>query len=290
MSKTLIIGATGTVGRQVARLLAEAGHEVVGATRRPDAQPAVADLRWVGLDLATGEGLDEAFAGVERAFFLSPPGHADQYAVLAPLIDAAVRHGLKKVVLQTAQGVDADDRIPFRRAELALEASGVPFAIVRPGWFMQNFHTYWVAGIQQRDVVSVPAGDARTGFIDARDIAAVAAALLQRDGSDGAFVLTGPEALTHEEVAAKIAAAAGRPIRYEDVDPGAFRAGLVGAGLPADYAQLMVDLFAGVRAGWAAGLTDDVRRVLGRAPIGFDRYAADFQASFAPADLATTGR
>ncbi len=288
MSKTLIIGATGTVGQEVARLVAAAGHEVVGATRRPDAQPASPHLSWTALDLATGEGLEAAFTGVERAFLLSPPGHADQHAVLAPLIAAAARHGLKKVVLMTAQGVDADESIPFRRAERALEASGTPFAIVRPGWFMQNFNAYWVAGIQQRDVVSVPAGDARTGFIDARDIAAVAAALLLRDGSDGAFVLTGPEALTHDEVAAKIAAAAGRPIRYEDADPAAFRAGLVGAGVPADYAQLLLDLFAGVRAGWAAGLTDDVRRVLGREPIGFDRYAADFQAAFARAELART--
>lgn len=280
MPKTLIIGATGTVGSELARLLAAAGHQIVAASRNPAVQPAWPGVAWVGLDLATGEGLDAAFAGVERAFLLSPPGHADQFAVLAPLIEAAKRHGLEKVVLMTAQGVDANDAIPFRRAELALEASGVPHAIIRPSWFMQNFNTFWVGAIQQRDAVAVPAGDAPSGFIDARDIAAVAAALLQRDGTDGAFVLTGPEALTHDEVAAKLTAVAGRPIRYEDVDPAAFVQGLAAAGLPADYAALMGELYAGVRAGWAAGLTDDVERVLGRKPAGFDRYAQDHRAAF----------
>ena len=286
MPQTLIIGATGTVGTELARLLAEAGHEVLGATRRPDGQAASPHLRWVGVDLATGEGLDAAFAGVDRAFLLSPPGHADQFAVLAPAIAASQRHGLAKVVLMTAQGVDASEAIPFRRAELALEASGLAHAIIRPSWFMQNFNTFWVEGIQARDVVAVPAGDARSGFVDARDIAAVAATLLGRDGTDGPFVLTGPEALTHDEVAAKLSAAAGRPIRYEDADPVAFGAGLVAGGVPAPYARLLVDLYAGVRQGWAAALTDDVEKVLGRAPIAFDRYARDFRPAFAPVAIA----
>lgn len=280
MSKTLIIGATGTVGQEVARLLAAAGHQVVGTTRRPAAQPASPDLTWVGLDLATGEGLDAAFEGVERVFLLSPPGYADQYAVMKPAIDAAARHGVKKAVLMTAKGVELAGDIPFRRVELALEASGVPYAIVRPSWFSQNFHTFWIQGIRERDVIALPAGDSRTAFIDARDIAAVVALLLRRDGTDGDVGLTGPEALTHDEVAAKLSAVAGRTLRYEDADPAAFEAGLVAAGLPADYAALMGGLYAGVREGWAAEVNGEVERLLGRGPIGFDQYARDFADQF----------
>lgn len=282
MSKVLIFGATGNVGHEVVRLLSAAGHEVVATTRRPSAQPASPGVRWVAVDAVTGEGVDAAFAGVSRAFLLSPPGHADQHAVLAPLLAAASRHQLAKVVLMTAQGVEhAPPEAPFRRAELALEASGLPHAILRPGWFMQNFHTFWAGGIQARDAIEVPAGDARTGFIDARDIAAVAAALVVRDGTDGGLTLTGPEALTHAEVAARLSSVAGRTIRYDNVSPEAFREGLLRAGLPADYAQVLVTLFEGVRAGWAAGLTGEVRRVTGREPISFAQYASDFRQAYA---------
>ena len=282
MSKILIVGATGTVGRDVARLLIEAGHDVVGTSRDPAAQTSSAHLQWRRVDVATGDGVDAAFEGVTRAFLLSPPGHADQYAVLAPLLEAARRRGLAKVVLMTAQGVDqAPPEAPFRRAELALEASGLPHAILRPGWFMQNFHTFWVGGIRARDAIELPAGNAPTAFIDARDIAAVATALLERDGTDGGLTLTGPAALTHAEVAARLSAVAGRPIRYDNVAPEVFRQGLVGAGLPAAYAQVLVGLFEDVRAGWAAGVSEEVGRVLGRAPITFDRYATDFRARFA---------
>lgn len=277
-SKILVLGATGNVGGQVARLLAAQGHDVLAVSRNPEAQEAVSGLQWVRLDEAN---LDAVFTGVERAFIFSPPGVTDQYAYLAPYIEASVRHGLKKVVLMTANGVEAaPPEVPLRRAELALEASGVPYAILRPNWFMQNFNTFWIGGIQGRDAIEVPAGDSRSAFIDVRDIGAVAATLLLRDGTDGGLSLTGPEALTHDEAAAKLSAVAGRAIRYVDLDPEAFRQGLIGAGVGADYAGLLVGLYEGVRQGWAAGVTDVVKQVLGREPISLDQYAADHRAAF----------
>src|SRR5687767_8403978 len=95
MSRILIVGANGTVGSELGRLLAGQGqHVVVKATSRP---PTAADQ--VQLDLVSRSGLHEAFDGVERAFLLSPPGHVNQHELLLPLIDEARSRGLKKVVL-----------------------------------------------------------------------------------------------------------------------------------------------------------------------------------------------
>ena len=141
------------------RAASRSGHEVGGAQ----------GVRFDFADPAThGPALD----GVSAAYVLAPTGTVDYPAVMSPVVDAAARRGVK-VVLQTALGVDADDQIPMRQVELALERSGAPFAILRPNWFMDNFHLFWLHDIRQGRI-AVPAGDGKTSFIDARDIAAAA--------------------------------------------------------------------------------------------------------------------
>jgi uncharacterized protein YbjT (DUF2867 family) len=278
MSRTITVaGATGTVGQPLVARLAGSGALVRALTRAPGARPAPAGARWV--DAAS----PQAFEGADAAFLLSPPGLADQEAVLAPLIDAARAGGVRKVVLMTAMGVDADESIPFRRAERRLEASGLDWAVLRPNWFAQNFASFWLHDILAGGAIRVPAGAAATSFVDARDIADAAAVLLSRDGTDGAFVLTGPRALTYAQAAAILSDAARRPIGYVDEDPAAFEAAMRGAGLPADYAGLLGALFGVVRAGHASAVTDDVRRITSRMPRSLETYAAEYRAAWAAA-------
>jgi len=178
MSTTLVIGASGTVGSELSRLLAAQGQTVRRATSQT---PAQSDQ--VHLDLLRGSGLAAALDGVDRAFLLSPPGHTNQHELLGPVIDAARERGLRRVVLMSAMGANADDSAPLRRAELQLERSGLPWNVIRPNWFMQNFHTFWLHGILTQGRILLPVGQAKGSFIDARDIAAVAASLLSRDGT-----------------------------------------------------------------------------------------------------------
>jgi uncharacterized protein YbjT (DUF2867 family) len=271
MTTTLIVGATGTVGRELARELAARGHTVRRATRQAPTAPDQ-----VRLDLVTRQGLAEAFDGVDRAFLLSPPGHVNQDVLLAPLIDEARARRLDKVVLMSAMGADADPSAPMRKAELALAAADRPFNVIRPNWFMQNFHTFWLAGIRDHGTIFLPTGQARGSFIDARDIASVAAVLLDGHAHDGAsFDLTGAEALDHDQVAAILSRVTGRAIRYQDIEPAAMREGLLGAGLPPAYAEFLLVILGYFKAGHAERVTDAVPTLLGRAPIGFDRYAQD---------------
>ena len=271
MTTTLIVGASGTVGSELARQLAAAGHTVRRATSRP---PTAADQ--VQLDLVTQAGLAEAFAGIDRAFLLAPPGHVNQHELLGPMVEQARRQGLDKLVLMTAMGANADPSAPLRRVELQLAASGVPFNVIRPNWFMQNFHTFWLAGIRDHATIFLPTGNAKGSFIDARDIAAVAAALLQSHAHDGAdFDLTGAEALDHHAVAALLTQAAGRPIGYQDITPEAMLEGLLSAGLPRPYAEFLVLILGYFKAGYAERVTDAVERLTGRAPIGFAQYASE---------------
>ena len=277
MSNILVVGASGTVGSELARLLAAQGESVVNVTSR---EPTAANQ--VQVDLVSRTGLHEAFEGAGRAFLLSPPGHANQDELLAPLIDEARARGLKKVVLMSAMGANADDNAPMRKAEKRLEASGLPYNIIRPNWFMQNFNTFWIQGILQQGKIFLPVGTAKGSFIDARDIAAVAAKLLTSDAfANRDFDLTGPAALDHDTVGAILSRETGRTITFQDIPPAAMLDGLLTAGIPRPYAEFLIVILGFFKAGYAERTTDAVAQILGRAPGAFEQYAKDYRAAWA---------
>jgi uncharacterized protein YbjT (DUF2867 family) len=270
---TLVVGASGTVGTELSRLLAERGHRVLRATSR------TAGVGQVPLDLVTGAGVATAFDGVDRAFLLAPPGHVNQHELLIPAIEAARAAGVQKVVLMSAMGANASDDLPLRRAELALIGSGLAWNVIRPNWFMQNFHTFWLEGIRTQGKIFLPVGRAKGSFIDARDIADVAAQLLSTADFDGKdFDLTGARALDHDEVASILSRATGRTIAFEDIPPEAMLAGLVAHGVPQAYAEFLVTILGFFKAGYAERTTDAVQRLTGHAPRPFEDYAREHRA------------
>ncbi|MCU0653894.1 MAG: SDR family oxidoreductase [Polyangiaceae bacterium] len=279
MAKTLVIGASGLVGSEVVRLLEKKGQQVAQATSKKPSLPSQ-----VHLDLVARSGLETAFEGVDRLFLMSPPGHTNQHELLGPAIDLARARGLRKVVFMTAMGANADPSAPMRRAELHLESSGVPFNILRPNWFMQNFHTFWIQGILSQGKIFLPVGKAKGSFIDTRDIAAVAAELLTRSDLDNRdFDLTGGEALDHDQVAAILSRETGKAISFQDVPPEAMMAGLLEAKLPRDYAEFLLMILGFFKAGYAERTTDAVQVITGRRPGTFEEYARDHRAAWASA-------
>jgi uncharacterized protein YbjT (DUF2867 family) len=267
----LVTGASGTVGTELTRLLKAEGHKVRTTTSK-----SPKDANSVHINLATGEGIRDAFEGVDKVFLLSPPGYADQYKMLSPMIQEAKRRGVKKVVLMTAMGANASEDTPFRKAEIELEKSGLAYNIVRPNWFMQNFNTFWIQGIREQGKILLPAGKAKTSFIDSKDISAVVAKLLTTDKFDNKdFDLTGPKALDHDEVAKEISAATGKNITYQEIKPEDLRKGLLAAGLPADYTEFLLLILGFLREGYSERTTNNVKEILGREPHDFSQYARE---------------
>lgn len=274
MAKTLVIGASGTVGSELVTQLTDKGHEVVRATSK-----AATAATQVHLNLVTGHGLAQAFEGVDKLFMLAPPGHTNQDVLLAPVIDQARKSGLRKVVLMSAMGANADDNAPLRKAERALQGSGLAWNVIRPNWFMQNFNTFWLHGIVHQSKISLPVAQAKGSFIDARDIASVAAQLLSTADFDNRdFDLTGPRALDHAEVAFILSQETGRTITFEDITPDALRQGLLAAQLPADYVEFLLLILSYFKMGYSERMTDAVQNITGRGPRSFEAYAKDYRA------------
>lgn len=275
----LVVGASGTVGSELVRILKQQGHQVRTTTSK-NVQSKNKENQ-VHVNFVTGEGLRNAFEGIDRAFLLSPSGFANQHAILSPLIQEAKRRALKKVVLMSAMGADAVETSPLRKAELELERSGLTYNIIRPNWFLQNFNSFWIQGIVQQNKILLPAGKAKVSFIDARDISAVAAKLLLSDEfNNQALDLTGPESVDHSTVAAMISKVSGKNIVYQEITPEDLFAGLRSAGLPEDYAQFLLMIFGALREGYSAKITQNVQAILQRAPLSLATYANDYQNSW----------
>lgn len=274
--KVLIVGASGTVGTELVKILKQKGVPLARATSKTSLESDQ-----VHVDLLKRSDLGPAFKNVDRVFLLAPPGHTNQDEILSPVIEAAKKSGIKKIVMMSAMGANADDSAPMRKAEILVEKSGLSYNIIRPNWFMQNFNTFWLQGILQQGKVLLPVGSAKASFIDARDIAAVAAELLTGDKhANQAFDLTGVEAIDHSQAAKALSEVTGKDIRFQDITSDEMRGGLLGAGLPADYTEFLLVILNYLKLGYAERVTDSVEKITGRAPIRFQDYANDYKKSW----------
>ncbi len=275
----LVTTPNGKVGREVTKqLIAQnrevrlAAHTVEKAQRAFSGTPRV-DI--VPFDFTDEESVRAALNEVQ-ALYLASPGDGN-VAEMNRVVDLAKNAGVERVVRLSAMGVEGSDN-PLRQIEQHLEASGLSWTHLRPNWFMQNFSTTSAQGIRERGVIAEPAGDAKTSFIDTRDIAAVGVKALTEEGHDEqAYALTGARAYDRHEVAKVIAQAVGKPVRYEPLSKETFQARMQGAGMPGEYLELMTELYGAVRAGYTAEVTDTFERVMGRAPTSLGRFAQDYK-------------
>lgn len=279
----LVTGSTGKIGQHLIPALRAKGATFKALAHSPASLQA---LRAQGTAAVEGDlgRLEPALEGVRRLFLLSAGPGFDRLEIAA--IEAAKAAGVKQVVKLSAAGVSADSSNPLMRAharaERHLEDSGLAFTILRPNFFMQNWLAFYAPAIKAGQPVCVNAGEGRLAWIDARDIADVAAAILTEDGHEGlVYDLTGPEALSHAEVAERLARRLERPVSYLPVpDAAAFQA-LKGMGMDPWYAYGMVTLHQGVRRGLAEPVTGTGELITGRAPRTIDAFLDEHRAAFA---------
>lgn len=257
---TLVVGGTGKTGRRVANRLSARGLPVRIGSR--SGQPP---FDWTDRDTWAPVLRDVTSAYLTYQPDLAFPGAAERIRAFAGL---AVAHGVRRLVLLSGRG--EEEVLP---SEQAVRESGAEWTVLRGSWFMQNFSEHFLLEPVLSGVVALPGGDVAEPFLDAEDVADVAVAVLTEDGHGGQiYELTGPRLLTFAEATAEISRASGREVRYQPVTPQQYRASLASE-LPPELAEAVTGLFTKVLDGRNAHLTDDVKRVLGRAPRDFADYA-----------------
>lgn len=276
----LVIGATGNVGSEVVRRLASSGTRVRALVRSPQKG---AELESVGAELAVGDVADPTtlagpLEGVTRVFLVMSSGPAHEQLERSA-VDALVQAGRPHVVKLSVIAANPDSPSRFfaghGRIEKLIREANLPFTFLRPNDFMQNAFL-WASSIAAEGRAYVTPGSISS--VDVGDIAEVAVAALTGEGHEGAaYTLTGPEALSRAEQAAKIADALGRKVEIVEISSDQQKAGMLQAGVPewitSGLEELQVHFF-GPNLG--SEITDDTRRITGREPRRFDDFARDF--------------
>jgi uncharacterized protein YbjT (DUF2867 family) len=283
MTGVLVTGGTGKTGRTLTELLRGSGLPVRVATRTP----SVGDPDAVRFDWDDPASHPAALRGMDRVYLVPPPLTTDPLPQVGPFLAEAERAGVRRVVL-------LGSAIVLPNAPGALELAAQVRA--RPGWavlrasgFMQNFLAPHPMGerIRRHGEIRTAAGDGRVGWIDARDIAAAAAALLTdpdlRPGDPGArsdHLVTGPKALSYRDAATLISAQTGRPVRVQLVGADEAARSLRASGIPDRLADALAAVDARLGAGQEGQVSTAVLELTGRPPRTFPEFVLDHAAEW----------
>ena len=276
MTTIALTGSTGAVGGTAAHLLADVGVPVRLLVRDPARAPHLsgADVRQATYGDA---GCVQALEGVDTVFMVSGHEAADRLDQHRSFVDAAVQAGVRQIVYLSFVGASATSGFTLGRDHGATEdhirASGLDWTFVRDNFYAEILPMF----ADDQGVIRGPAGTGRVAAVSQRDVGAVVAHVLQdpRDHLGRAYDLTGPEALTFDDVAAITSRITGRPFRFVDETLEEARASRAHFGAPDWQVDAWVSTYTAIRDGELEHVSGDVERLLGRPATSFDEAIAE---------------
>lgn len=283
----LVTGATGTNGRELVDELNKRRvpfRAMLRDAKKRDVLPEGIDA--VEGDFTKPDTLAQALDGIDHAFLVSPPSEGSaqlEKNFIAAAKDAGVAHVVKLSVIGADRKSPSRFQRSHREVEIELENSGMGWTNLRPNLFMQMTLSYRPTIVSQ-NAIFASAGSSRISTVDVRDIAAVAAVALTEAGHEGkSYVITGPQPLTHTDIASQLSEALGKQVRYVDVPYSVSRDALLQMGVPAWQVEGIIELNDMYKRGEATDISDTVRSVAKKEPIAFAQFARDFANAFTSA-------
>ena len=283
MSRTLLIGGTGTVGREVLSQLSALHHPVRVMSRSPENAGFPPHTEVMRGDLTVPDTLDACLTDIDTVFLVWVAPRSAVAAALPRIFRRARRIVFLSAPLKTAHPLFQTSN-PLKelmsQIEQMIADSGLEWSLLRPGMFAANARQWWGNQIRAGDVVRWPYLDVPTAPIDERDIAAVAVRALCEDGHTGAeYVLTGPQSLTHREQISTIGKAIGRSLRIEEITPDEARRELLSV-IPALPAiNMLLDAWAAA-SGRPAFVSSTLQQVTGAPPRTFLEWTLNHTSEF----------
>jgi uncharacterized protein YbjT (DUF2867 family) len=235
-------------------------------------------------DFADTNSLKPALQGIDTAFVVCSP--IPQLVELeSNMIDACKAAGVRHIVLNSALGAgDYPKSYPswHRKVEDKLKASGLANTILRPNGFMQNIVTYYAPSIRAQGVFYASMGNAKTSVIDVRDVglAAAKALIAPAEHAGKTYEFNGPEAVSNDDIAARIARVTGQTVRYVDIPEEAQRKSMLDLGMPEWQVTALLELQEYYVMGKCGEVTDVLPKLLGRPPITLDQFLKEFKDNF----------
>lgn len=275
--KVFVTGASGNVGSYVAKELLKMGEKIVVAGTDIIKLKSMFgnEVDTVKFDFTKEQTFKAALNGVDRVFLMRPP-HLAKPQDLYPFIDAMKLSNIKLVSFLSLMGVENNTIPPHHKIEKYIEGIGVPFAHIRPGFFMQNISGIHSNEIKEMDKIFIPAGKSKTSFIDAADVGLSIAALLHEPEKyrNTAHTITGPAALDYYQIAEILSRITDKKISYAKPGYLKYRSYyLKKRGLDKSYVNVTLALYFMTRIGTAKAVTDGFYKLTGKQPRTFEDFA-----------------
>lgn len=275
----LIIGATGSVGYEVAKRLSGLDVSVKIAVRNPERakNTGLENVDYIKFNYLEPTTFTDAFSGINKMVLVSPPSYLKLQDYVTDAIDAAVNSGVKLIVNISAISIESELDKPMKQIEDHIKSSPTDAVFLRPNCYMQNFKDLFRDLIIKENQIIVPAQNAKSCFVDVRDVADVAVKTLNDKSLwNQTFHLTGKQHLNMHVVAHMFSEGLKKDIDYIDISENNFEKRLRTAGWPEGTIVGTMQLCSHVKTGTTAQFSDDVEKILGREPIKFEQFIRDY--------------
>lgn len=281
-----VIGSTGSIGSELVRLLSSKKANVRAVMRNFKRIQDLPFVHWVKADITDEELLAGVLAGTDQLFVLTG-NNPDFSHIQNKIIEKSKEENVKHIVKISALGASPHTKTPLSKehfkVEQTIEKSGIPFTIIRPHAFMQNWLGEVAETVKAENKIYAAIGDGRVPYVDARDIAAVAAeALLNpEEHKNKHYVLTGREAISYYELADAVSKVIGKKVTYEALSMEAMRERMEKQGIDAKKIDSFLSLAVYQKAGGPTERTsDDVEKVLKRKPYTVNDFVENYKDFF----------
>jgi uncharacterized protein YbjT (DUF2867 family) len=299
----LVTGATGTVGSEVVKQLvssistsSSSDQSVIRAAvhsqNKADKLRQYGEtIETVNMDYNKPETIAAALNKVSKVFLLTLPS-LNMADISSKVISEAKKNGIQHIVKLSVFGADSEPGIVIgrlhRQEEKMVEESGILYTFLRASAFMQNFVNYYGYNIKAQNAIYLPAGNGKVSFVDARDVAAVAAKLLLlTENNNGitqhenkAYVITGPEALSYSQATEIISEEIDKKISYIDTEGEDARKAMESMGIKDWLIDAILEEFYNTKMGNRSTTTNTVEQIIGRKPISFAQFVRDYAIYF----------
>jgi len=275
--KILITGASGNVGSYVVKELLKLNEEVVAAgTNKEKLEKMLGDtVDIVKLDFTKPETFKNALIDIDRVFLMRPP-HLGKPEDLYPFIDFIKSKDIRLISFLSLMGVEKNTIPPHHKIEKYIEESKIPYAHIRPGFFMQNLSGIHAKEIKEDNEIFVPAGRSKTSFIDVADIGLSIATVLHDSEKykNTKHTITGPQALDYYKIAKILSEVTKRKITYRRPSFLSYWYRYVfKRKLDKKYVNVTVALYFMTRMGTAKKVTEEFEKLTGKKPRTFKEFA-----------------
>jgi uncharacterized protein YbjT (DUF2867 family) len=284
-STILIIGATGNIGKELTKLLAENGQKVrvtIRPTSRSEELKALG-VEMIHADLHDPSSLKEAMNGIEKVLFATPFG-PNMVELSSNIIQAAKVAGVKHLVKISGAGAELEAITMakwHRTIEKEIEQSKLAYTFLRPNSFMQNIVNFSAHTIRDHGAFYAPIGEGKIAMVDARDIANVAFHVTTEKGHENkAYYLSGPEAISYHEIADILSSVTGKSVKYVDVPAEAARRSMLEAGMPGETVDALLELYHINKLGYTAEVSNTVEEITRQSATSFETFAKDYKEVF----------